>query len=147
MLSAFAIFCGAMLLGGCLVLMRDWLPSARWTQVEATVRGAVVEPVRQTHPTMPWRERDGFRPIIRYAYAVGEQTYVGSRYSATREPFFETTAQAQGFIESFPTRLTLPVRVNPADPRISLLERKLTFGDALPGYLALGCMLLGLLTL
>ncbi|GAB5508760.1 MAG: hypothetical protein Rhims3KO_01610 [Hyphomicrobiales bacterium] len=147
MLSVFALFCGVLLLVGWLVLIRDWWESVRWRHVGGTVRGTLVESAIQSHPFKPWQEISGYRPVIRYAYSVNDQTYVGSRFSATREPFYESEAQAQHFAERFPIGSRLQVRVNPADAQSALLERRLTLADALPGYLAMGCLLIGALTL
>lgn len=147
MLSVFALFCGVLLLVGWLVLIRDWWESVRWQHVGGTVRGTLVEAAVQAHPFKPWQELSGYRPVIRYAYSFDGQTYVGSRFSATREPFYENEAQAQHFAERFPIGRRLQVRVNPANARSALLERRLTLADALPGYLAMGCLLVGALTL
>jgi hypothetical protein len=147
MLPVFALFCGVLLLVGWLVLIRDWWESVRWPLVSGVVRGTLVEPAVQAHPFKPWQELSGYRPVVRYAYTVNDQTYVGSRYSATREPFFETQAQAQSFADRYPIGSRLQVRVNPAAAQSALLERRLTLADALPGYLAMGCLLVGALTL
>lgn len=147
MLSVFALFCGVLLLVGWLVLIRDWWESVRWPHVTGTVRGTLVEPAVQSHPFKPWQELSGYRPIIRYAYTVAEQTYVGRRYSATREPFFQSKEQAERFAEQYPIGSRLQVRVNPSNAQSALLERRLTLADALPGYLAMGCLLVGALTI
>lgn len=147
MLAAFALFCGVLLLIGWLVLIRDWWESVRWSLVDGTVRGTLIEPATQSHPFKPWQQLTGYRPVVRYAYTVAGQTYVGSRYSATREPFFESEDQAQRFTENFPIGGRLKVRVNPADAKIALLVRQLSLADALPGYLAMGCLLVGTLAI
>lgn len=147
MLAVFALLCGMLLLIGWLVLIRDWWESVRWPHVEGTVRGTLVEPAIQSHPFKPWQELSGYRPVVRYAYTVAEQTYVGSRYSATREPFFENEEQAQRFTERFPIGGRLQVRVNPLDAKSALLVRQLSLADAMPGYLAMGCLLVGALTI
>lgn len=136
-----------MLLAGWFVMIRDWIISARWTKTDGIVRGVLVEPARQSDHYRPWQDRQGFRPVIRYAYTVDEQTYVGSRYSATREPFFPNEDEAAAFVTKFPLRSRLPVRVNPDNAKLSLLERRLSPADALPGYLGLGCLFVGILAL
>ncbi|MEM1284657.1 MAG: DUF3592 domain-containing protein [Pseudomonadota bacterium] len=147
MLGAFALFCGLVLLAGWAFLIRDWIASVNWTIVPGTVRGALVEAARESDPFRPWEQKDGYRSVIRYAYTVDDQTYVGSRYSATREPFFETAADADAMIGRFPIGGALRVRVNPKDPKQSLLMRQLSLADALPGYLAMACLLVGVLSI
>ena len=145
MIGAFTLFCGFILLIGWLYLLRDWWASVRWLSVPAIVRGVVVEPAQNQDPLRPWREREGFRPVVRYAYEVGDQTYLGTRFSAIREPVMETEDAANAFLTRFPLGGRLMVRVHPQQPKISLISRELSLMDALPGYLALGCLLIGVL--
>jgi hypothetical protein len=147
MLGPFALFCGCVILAGWVFMIRDWLASMRWRQVPGTVRGSVVEASRSTDPFRPWVEISGFKPVLRYAYAVEEQTYLGNRYGATREPFFGTQSEADTFLERFPLGSRIPVRVNPEDAKQSLLVRELSLADALPGYLGFGCLFFGVLML
>ena len=144
MVGAFALFCGLMLLLAWAYLVRDWFLSARWGATRGTVRGSLVEPAREADILRP---RAGFRPVIRYAYEVDGQTYVGARFAALRQPFFETEEEAWSFADRFPVGSHVRVRVNPKNPRQTLLERRLSPMDALPGYLALAAILLGLLLL
>ncbi|MFK7793682.1 MAG: DUF3592 domain-containing protein [Devosiaceae bacterium] len=143
MLGAFALFCGIIILAAWLFMIRDWLTSMRWSQVPGTVRGSVVEPIKRTDPYRPWVTQDGFRAVLRYAYSVEDQTYLGNRYSATREPFFANQADANRFLKRFPLGGRLSVRVNPDDAKQSLLVRELTAPDAMPGYLGMACVFLG----
>ena len=145
MLAVFATFCGLMLMGGWVVLIRDWIASVRWKSLPGTVRGTLVEPTQQTDPYRPWITQQGFRAVIRYAYTVDDQTYVGSRYSATREPFYASEQEANDFLQRFPLGSQLPVRVDPDDPTRCLLVRQLSAADALPGYMAFGCLMVGAL--
>ena len=147
MLGAFALFCGVVLLAGWAFLIRDWVVSVNWPAMTGTVRGALVEAARETDPLRPWERKDGYRPVIRYAYTVDDQTYVGSRYSATREPFFVSQTEAEAMVDRFPIGAGVRVRVNPNDPKQSLLVRQLSLADALPGYLAMGCLLVGVLSI
>lgn len=144
MLGLFSLLCGVLLLAAWAMLVRDWFLSARWTVVAGTVRGSLVEPGRDRDVLRP---RAGFRPVIRYAYQVAGQTYVSARFSALAEPFFTTEDEARAFAGRFPVGARVRVRVNPANPRQALLERRLSAMDALPGYLALAAILMGLLLL
>ncbi|MBO6676887.1 MAG: DUF3592 domain-containing protein [Rhizobiales bacterium] len=147
MLGPFALFCGVVILAGWFFLIRDWLASANWSSVRGTVRGVDVAAMQSTDPLRPWKQVEGFRAIIRYAYEVDEQTYVGERFSATRDPFFATEADANAFLQRFPLRSQVSVRIDPRNPKQSLLQRRLSPADALPGYLGLGCLMVGLLLL
>lgn len=141
MLAGFCILCGLILLAAWGFLMRTWLVSMRWSYALGTVRGSLIEPARSGDALA---DRAGFRPIIRYAYEVDGQTYVSSRFSATREPFFVRAVDAQAFADRFPVGARVKVRVNPDNPRQTVLERHLTAMDALPGYLAIACIALGI---
>lgn len=147
MLGPFALFCGVIILAGWVFMIRDWVISLRWGQVPGTVRGSVVETAKSSEPLRPWVQISGYRPTLRYAYDFEEQTYLGNRYSATREPFFESENEANTFLQRFPLGSRIPVRVNPDDPKQSLLVRELSLADALPGYLGLGCLFFGVLML
>lgn len=68
------------ILAGWFFLIRDWLASANWSSVRGTVRGVDVAAMQSTDPLRPWKQVEGFRAIIRYAYEVDEQTYVGERF-------------------------------------------------------------------
>ena len=147
MLAPFILFCGVVVLAGWLFLIRDWLASANWNHVRGTVRGVEVSPSRRSDPYRPWQQQDGFRAIVRYAYQVNGQTYVGERYSATSSPFFAREGEAQAFLERYRLHSSVTVRVDPANPKHSLLQRQLSPADALPGYVGLACLLIGLLML
>jgi hypothetical protein len=147
MLGPFALFCGVVILIGWVFLIRDWIASANWDAVRGTVRGVDVTPAQRTDPYRPWQQTDGFGAIVRYAYEVDEQTYVGERFSATRSPFFATEAEANTYLQRFPLHSHLTVRVDPANPKQTVLQRQLSAADALPGYLGMGCIMIGLLLL
>ncbi|MEM6381143.1 MAG: DUF3592 domain-containing protein [Pseudomonadota bacterium] len=142
MLAAFCIVCGLVLLASWAYIVRVWFLSMRWDFALGTVRGSLIEPARSDDAL---RQVQGFKPVIRYAYDIDGQTYVSSRFSATKEPFFSEESDARAFIERFPHGAKLRVRVNPNNARQTVLERRLTFIDALPAYLAIGCIALGLL--
>lgn len=147
MLGPFALFCGVIILAGWLFLIRDWLASANWNTVRGVVRGVDVAPAQTTDLYRPWKQVDGFRAIVRYAYEVETQTYVGERFSATRDPFFASEAEANSFVQRFPLRSFIMVRIDPRNPKQSLLQRRLSPADALPGYLGMGCLMIGILLL
>ncbi|MEM6713320.1 MAG: DUF3592 domain-containing protein [Pseudomonadota bacterium] len=147
MVGLFALICGFILLGIWGYQLRDWWMSARWTKIPAIVRGTVIEPGKHSPSLRPWAEEQGYRPVVRYAYAVDGQTYLGARFGAISEPFETTEGQAETFLQRFPIGGRLQARVDPSDPTKSLLSRDMTLDDALPGYLGLGCILVGFLFL
>ncbi|MEM1288784.1 MAG: DUF3592 domain-containing protein [Pseudomonadota bacterium] len=142
MVAGFALLCGFSLLAAWGVQVRDWITSSNWQTTRGTIRGSLVEEAERRDIL---GAVNGFRPIIRYAYQVDGQTYVSARFSAVREPFFDSKQEAEAFVEKFPVGNHVRVRVNPKRPRQSVLERKITAGDALPGYLALASIFVGLL--
>ncbi len=147
MVGPFALLCSLVILGGWLFLIRDWIVSAAWKTVPGTVRGVDLAPDQRAPLSRPWQQVSGFRPIIRYAYDVDDQTYVGERFSATRGPFFATEEEGNAYLERFPLHARLTVKVDPNNPRQALLQRQLSLSDALPGYIGLGCMMVAALSL
>ncbi|MCB1507983.1 MAG: DUF3592 domain-containing protein [Hyphomicrobiaceae bacterium] len=146
MLSAFALFAGVAIIGGWLVLTKDWRDSARFSAKPAFIRKTRIEAGRGSLPERMRFDVEGYYFRIAYAYQVEGQTYLGKRFSAMREPFFLSEADAEAFAALYPEESAITIRVDPENPARTLVERQLIFADKLPLYAGLAALALGALT-
>jgi hypothetical protein len=147
MLSFFALLTGIIVLAGWMVLLKDWRRSASWTRQSASVKAVHIEEATQSIPERLKFNVEGYKVRVVYIYKIGPQRYVGQRFSATQEPFFETRNEAEAFAERFPIDGIFPILVDMENPENAVVQRKLETADLIPGIAGLALVLLGALGL
>ncbi len=92
-----------------------------------TVQGTVID--QRVTEVIGSKGRRSYRPEIRYAYPTpGGQTQYGTRIHSAAEPA-KDRSWAQTRLSGFPVGKNMPVYVDPADPRVSLLEPGIGAGE------------------
>ncbi len=125
------------------VLAARALSTARWPSVD----GSIVEVGVLTD--MEMRPRGGMygaprpttvsKPVVRYTYRVGDQTYTNDRlqFRSTRS---DTLRAAQRAVDAYEKGQAVKVYVSPSDPSISVLEPGLHWNHV--ARIAMACVAL-----
>lgn len=102
-----------------------------------TVQGTITD--QRITEVIGSKGRRSYRPEIRYAYPTpGGQTRYGTRIHSAAEPA-KSRSWAQTRLSGFPVGNSVPVYVDPADPRVALLEPGIGAGEwREAGYLVAG---------